>query len=539
MPSSSCCAVDRSSRRRLTSDWASAASSAAWAFPAPAAVPAPRAAAAVAAAAVAAPESHPAPQAPSSARLASARPGLGQARAGQHVRGGPAGRAEVAVPGLGQRPPGPGPGLQPGQVARGELPVGVPQRVPGGLDLPAAQPGHAQRVPEQAHRPVLGLGGGGGLGPLGQGAGPGQQGRIGIGPAAGQHDPQRGQGGLHDPLHGRDRAAERPVAAVEVGARPVPVAVPQPGGGPRRGDRRVVGGAVRGEQGQHALQVGGGSGTGHPGPGLGQGLRGVVPVLRLGRAADRGDRLVVRGVPAGRPAEQHRDLVRDLPVQLGGEDLAEQRMVGVLAVLAVDRVHEAVLPAEAVQRADAAGLAGQRVGQVTGHLLGEAGPEQEHARGRGLLDQDLVPQVVGDDRLVAGQVGDGHARFRVGPAGHRGQPQAGHPALGPAQQRVPGPGVHVQAHHGEVGVCFLAGAGQVVAADVGQLAGDAQPGQLQRGRLPGGQDQPQGGGRVPDQQVDPAEHGRVGQLVDVVQHQDDRLGEGLGRFDEPQREPVR
>jgi len=44
---------------------------------------------------------------------------------------------------------------------------------------------------------------------------------------------------------------------------------------------------------------------------------------------------------------------------------------------------------------------------------------------------------------------------------------------------------------------------------------------------------------VPDQQVDPAQHGRVGQLVDVVQHQDDRFGERLRRFHQPQREPVR
>ena len=44
---------------------------------------------------------------------------------------------------------------------------------------------------------------------------------------------------------------------------------------------------------------------------------------------------------------------------------------------------------------------------------------------------------------------------------------------------------------------------------------------------------------MPDQQVDPAQHGRVGQLVDVIQHQDDRFGEGLRRFDQPQREPVR
>ena len=57
----------------------------------------------------------------------------------------------------------------------------------------------------------------------------------------------------------------------------------------------------------------------------------------------------MRRVPAGRPAQQHRDLVRDLPVQLGGEHLAEQRVVGVPAVLPVHHVDEAVLPAQPLQ----------------------------------------------------------------------------------------------------------------------------------------------------------------------------------------------
>ena len=78
-----------------------------------------------------------------------------------------------------------------------------------------------------------------------------------------------------------------------------------------------------------------------------------------------------------------------------------------------------------------------------------------------------------------------------------------------------------------------------MAADVGQLAGHAQPGELQGGRLPGGQDQPQRGWRVPDQQVDPGQHGGVGELVDVIEDEDDRLGEGLRRFDQPQRETFR
>ena len=246
--------------------------------------------------------SQPVLQAPSSARAASARPGSGHALAGQHVGGGPAGRGEVAVPGLGQRPPGPGPGLEPGQVARGELPVGLPQRVPGLLDLPAAQPGHPQREPQQPHGAVLGLGAGGRLGPLGQRRGPRP-----AGPGSGSVRPPASMtrsaarvGSMIRCIAGTARL-QRPVPAVQVRGRPVAVTVPEPGGGPRRGDRGVVGGAVRREQGQHALQVRGRSRAGHPGPGLGQGLRRVVPVLRLSRAAHRGDRLVMSPRTSGPP----------------------------------------------------------------------------------------------------------------------------------------------------------------------------------------------------------------------------------------------
>ena len=122
---------------------------------------------------------------------------------------------------------------------------------------------------------------------------------------------------------------------------------------------------------------------------------------------------------------------------------------------------------------------------------------------------------------------------------HRGQPQPGHPALGAAEQLVPRALVYVDAQHGEVRVRLVSGAGQVRAANVSQLAGHPQPGQLQGRRLPGGQHQPQRARGVPDDQVEPAQHGRVGQFVHVVQDEHHRLGEQLGHLDQAQREPVR
>ena len=67
------------------------------------------------------------------------------------------------------------------QAAGGELLTRMIQRIPGRIDLPAAQPRRPEGEPQQANSPVLGLRARGGLRLLGRRPALSQQARIGSG----------------------------------------------------------------------------------------------------------------------------------------------------------------------------------------------------------------------------------------------------------------------------------------------------------------------------------------------------------------------
>ncbi len=244
-------------------------------------------------------------------------------------------------------------------------------------------------------------------------------------------------------------------------------------------------------------------------------------------------------MPACRPAQQDRDLVRDLPVPLGRQHAAEQRVVPVGRAVVAERLDEAVFPAEPLQRPGATRAAGQGVRQVPRHLSGDAGPQHEQPGFRRLPAQHLVPEIVGDQRLVARDIGDPPALLHLAADAHGREPEPGHPPFGAPQHLVPRAGIHLQAQHREIRVGFLDRAGQIRRGHVGEVAGDPQPGQLEPRRAAPAQDEPQRGRRMPDQQVQPGQHGTVRELVNVVQHQGHGLGEQLGRLHQAQRKRVR
>ena len=74
-----------------------------------------------------------------------------------------------------------------------------------------------------------------------------------------------------------------------------------------------------------------------------------------------------------------------------------------------------------------------------------------------------------------------------------------------------------RAEHPEVGGCLLGRAGQVGCADVGELALEAQSRQRQAGGRPADQHEPQAGGLVPDQLIQPGKRLATGQQVHVVE----------------------
>jgi hypothetical protein len=226
-------------------------------------------------------------------------------------------------------------------------------------------------------------------------------------------------------------------------------------------------------------------------------------------------------------------------VQFVAEHLTQQRVVPVAVRRAIQRVHEAVFPAQPCERGPASGLAADRVGKVARHFRDDRGPGQEGPGVRLLLGEHLVPEVFGHQRPGAGPAaGD----LSGGPGGvlrlHRRQPDPGHPAFGAPQYLVALGRAQRHAEHREVGLRLLGRAGQVGGADIAELTAHPQPCQLQRGWPACGQHQPQRRRGMADEHVKPVENAGVGGFVDVVEHKDQRLGERLGDLHQAHRETV-
>ena len=141
------------------------------------------------------------------------------------------------------------------------------------------------------------------------------------------------------------------------------------------------------------------------------------------------------------PAVQRGDRLRLVPAQLGAQHLPEQRVMAVLGLGRVERDERDARAREVAQHRARAG--GRRARRRT------AGPDsrpridvrrRKSASAAGRPRQDLVAQVVGDQPVVAGEVGRRAGCAIAAPAQRqRGEVQGGGPALGVAQQ------------HGEVG----------------------------------------------------------------------------------------
>ena len=304
---------------------------------------------------------------------------------------------------------------------------------------------------------------------------------------------------------------------VQAPLRPERVAVqrPHPGGGDRQ--RRVAGEAVVVQGVQPAAD--------RTGPAGGDEVPGV-PVHQQGggrdvpagdRVRDRLLRQPVLLVPAGR-ALVHPGLLAGLAAaQLGQEHLRDQAVIAVPLAVPVQRHDEQAASGGLGQPAGGAAAAEHVVAQRAAHLLERGGAQQEPHGLRRLVGEQLVPEVVDDERVVAGQPAGRFDRVRRGPDRERGQVHPGRPALGAPEQGPQGVVGAADSRPDEDRPGLLLGERQLVRTELDAPVLAAQPAEAERQPGPDRDVEP---GRQPRRErADEVHRLDVAQLMDVVEYQ--------------------
>ena len=119
---------------------------------------------------------------------------------------------------------------------------------------------------------------------------------------------------------------------------------------------------------------------------------------------------------------------------------------------------------------------------------------------------------------------------------HRGEPQAGGPALGPIEQDLDLGGGELHVVAGQQLGGLVEGEAQLRGADLGQSLPDPRPVQRQRAVLAGGDHQPQLRHGMAQQERQRPEHLRIVDLVQVFQHEHHRAGKSGDPAGDPAHE---
>ena len=258
---------------------------------------------------------------------------------------------------------------------------------------------------------------------------------------------------------------------------------------------------------------------------VGEQARGVRPVARRLRMADRLDRRAVLLVPAGRCLVQRRDHRRGGPPQLESQQLREEVVVAKHGPSGIQRDDERVRVLELLQDPLRARAAGEEVGHRSAHLLQKGCAQQELAHLRGLALEHLGHEIRRHRPLAPGELA--HEALRIGVLREREcrQPQPGHPALGPFVQQRHGVVVERDAVRLQQLARLVEREAQVGRADLGQPVGQAQAMQTQPRILACRQRHTQPRREFAQEVLEQAQ--RVGgpELMEVVDDQDERLVE--------------
>ena len=200
----------------------------------------------------------------------------------------------------------------------------------------------------------------------------------------------------------------------------------------------------------------------------------------------------MRGEPGRGAPVQRRDVVGQLPAQLGAQELGEQRVVAMPGAALVERRREHAAVLQSRQHRVAVARPGQRVGELGAQGLDDRRAQQEVAQLGWLAGQHLADQVVADGRVGAGEPLDEGARVGMVLQRHRRQAQRCRPALGAPPQRGQVLGRQHDAERGEQRSGLVQREVQIVRADLGQAAVEAQAAEADRRVGPRDDDEPQG-----------------------------------------------
>ena len=247
------------------------------------------------------------------------------------------------------------------------------------------------------------------------------------------------------------------------------------------------------------------------------------PVARRLGVPDGLGRLAVPGEPLRGPPVQHRHFFRSPAPQLQPQQIREQVVVAEPGPPGVERYHERVRVLQVQQDRFRARAAGQQVGQLAVDPVEQRGAQQQILDVGRLAVQHLGQQVLSDGAVAAGKLRHEPLRIRVPGQRDRREPQARRPPLGPlVQQRRPG-----RRQRDTRGVQQLAGLPlgepQLRRADLGQLTGQAQLMQTHPEVAAGRDDGVRLRREVGQQAAELSDRLRRGQLVGIVDNEDDAI----------------
>ena len=246
------------------------------------------------------------------------------------------------------------------------------------------------------------------------------------------------------------------------------------------------------------------------------------PVARRLGVPDGVDNLAVLGEPPGGEPVQRRHFLGQRPAQLQPQQVREQVVVAEPGALGVERHDERVRVLEVQQDPFRARAAGQQVGQLAVDPVEQGGAQQQ------MLDVGAAGGPASrrsGTRRPCGRCRRTPRRTAPGPGGRPGRapPAAGpRPTLRSAGAAAPPPASDSAIPDGVEQLAGLPlGEAQIRRADLGQLARQAQLVQAQRQIAAGGQDRVHVRGEVRQQPGELGEGLRRGQLVQIVDDQDD------------------